>query len=169
VADEKGKVGMAEQSFIVPPMGDDTLVPSSLVVSQQLSKLPELIQNLQARLLDETDPLVYKGFQIAVDTDNQINRQYPMAIFYKLYNLKGKEPNKALSAKIQLTDDKGQVSSFPVIPLEESAVATGPGEVAIALNFPVKDLAPGKYRLTVETSDPATNQSVTSQTDLVLQ
>jgi len=145
------------------------LVLSSLVVSQQLSKLPELIQNLQARLLDETDPLIYKGFQIALDTGNQINRQYPMAIFYKLYNLKGSEPGKTLSAKIQFTDEKGQVNSFPPIALEESAVSTGQGEVAIALNFPIKDLAPGKYRLTVETSDGSTSKSVSAETDFVLQ
>jgi VWFA-related protein len=168
VADEKGKVGMAEQSLVIPPMASETLALSSLVVSQQLSKLPELIQNLQARLLDETDPLIYKGFQIAVDTGNQMNRQYPMAIFYKLYNLKGSEPRKALSAKIQLTDEKGQVNSFPPIPLEESAISTGPGEVAVALNFPLKDLAPGKYRLTVETSDGSTSKTVSGQTDIVL-
>ncbi len=169
VADERGKIGMAEQSLVIPPMASESLVLSSLVVSQQLSKLPELIQNLQARLLDETDPLIYKGFQIALDTGNQINRQYPMAIFYKLYNLKGSEPGKTLSAKIQFTDEKGQVNSFPPIALEESAVSTGQGEVAIALNFPIKDLAPGKYRLTVETSDGSTSKSVSAETDFVLQ
>jgi len=168
VADEKGKVGMAEQSLIVPPMSADGLTPSSLIVSQQLSRLPELIQNLQARLLDETDPLVYKGFQFSVG-DNQINRQYPMAIFYKLYNVKSNDPGKALSAKIQMTDEQGKVNAFPAIGLEESAVASGPGELTIALNFPVKDLAPGKYKLTVETSDGATNKTVLTQTELVLQ
>ena len=168
VADEKGKVGMAEQSLVVPPMTADELTPSSLVVSQQLSRLPELIQNLQARLLDETDPLVYKGFQLTVGTDNQINRQYPMAIFYKLYNVKGSEPSKALSAKIQLTDEQGKVNAFSPIGLGESAVATGPSEVTVALNFPIKDLAPGKYKLTVETSDGATNKTVSTQTEIVL-
>ena len=169
VADEKGKVGMAEQSLVVPPMSPDELTPSSLVVSQQLSKLPELIQNLQAQLLDEADPLVYKGFQFSVGADNQISRQYPMAIFYKLYNVKGNEPNKALSAKIQLTDEQGKVNAFPPIGLDETAVLTGPGEVTIALNFPIKDLAPGKYKLTVETSNGSTNKTVSTQTDLLLQ
>ena len=168
VADEKGKVGMAEQSLVVPTMRADEPTPSSLVVSQQLSRLPELIQNLQARLLDESDPLVYKGFALSVG-DNQINRQYPMAIFYKLYNVKNSEPGKALSAKIQMTDEQGKVNSFPPIGLEESAVASGPTELTIALNFPIKDLAPGKYKLTVETSDGATNKTVSAQTDLVLQ
>jgi VWFA-related protein len=168
VADEKGKVGMAEQSLVVPPMSADEVTPSSLIVSQELSRLPELIQNLQARLLDEADPLVYKGFQFSVG-NNQINRQYPMAIFYKLYNVQSNEPGKALSATIQMTDEQGKVNTFPPIGLEESAVASGPSELTIALNFPVKDLAPGKYKLMVETSDGATKKTVSTQTDIVLQ
>ena len=92
-----------------------------------------------------------------------------MAIFYKLYNVKGSEPSKALSAKIQLTDEQGKVNAFPPIGLEESAVATGPNEVTIALNFPIKDLAPGKYKLTVETSDGITNKTVSTQTEILLQ
>src|SRR5262249_17757605 len=113
-------------------------------------------------------PLIYKGFQIALDTGNQMNRQYPMAIFYKLYNLTGSEPGKALSAKIQLTDEKGQVNSFPPIPLQESAISTGPGEVAVALNFPFKDSPREKYKITVETSDGSTSKPVSGQTEIVL-
>ncbi|PYV89500.1 MAG: hypothetical protein DMG05_13370 [Acidobacteria bacterium] len=169
MADEKGKVGTAEQTLAVPPMSASGLAASSLVVSQQLAQLPELIQNLQARLLDETDPLIYKGFQISMAVENQINRQYPMAIFYKLYNLKGDAAGKSLTAKLQFTDEKGQVNAFPPIALDQSAFGTGRGEVAIGLNLPVKDLAPGKYQLTVETTDSAANQSVSSQTELILQ
>ncbi len=169
VADEKGKVGAAEQTLTIPAMPSDGLAGSSLVVSQQLSSLPELIQNLQAKLLDETDPLIYKGMQVSVPVENQVNRQYPMAVFYKVYNLKSNEQDRKLSAKVKLMDEKGQSSDFAAASLDELAYPTGPGEVAIGINLPLKDLAAGKYKLAVETADTSTNQSVALETELVVQ
>jgi hypothetical protein len=53
--------------------------------------------------------------------------------------------------------------------LEEAAYPTGPSEAAIGFNLPVKDLPAGKYQLKVETVDKAKNQSITSQTEMVIQ
>lgn len=168
VADEKGKVGTAEQTLSVPAMAAG-LTTSSVILSQEMTQLPELIKNMQARLLDEADPLIYRGIQILPPVENRLRRDNPVAIFYKLYNLAGNDPNRSLTAKVQLVDEKGQASDVPAIDLGEAAYPTGPSEVAIGFNLPVKDLSPGKYKLTVETVDNSKNQSVTSQVDLVLQ
>ncbi len=168
VADEKGKVGTAEQTLSVPVMAAG-LTTSSVILSQEMTQLPELIKNMQARLLDEADPLIYRGIQILPPVDNSLHRDNPVAIFYKLYNLAGNDPNRSLTAKVQLVDEKGQASDLPPIDLVEAAYPTGPSEVAIGFNLPVKDLSPGKYKLIVETVDNSRNQSVTSQVDLVLQ
>jgi VWFA-related protein len=169
VADEKGKVGTAEQALAIPPMPSSGIAASSLVVSQQMAYLPELIQSLQARLLDESDPLIYKGIQISAPVENQLSRQHPAVVFYKLYNLKSSEDDTGLTAKVQLIDEKGKANTFPPIALKELAYPSGNGEVAIGFNLPVKDLAPGKYQLTVETVDTAAKQSVSNQTELVLE
>ena len=169
IADEKGKVGTSEQTLSVPPMPESGLVSSSLVVSQEMMQLPELIRNLQARLLDETDPLIYKGIQILPPAENSLRRESPVAVFYKLYNLTGEDLKRKFTAKVQLTDEKGQANELPAIDLDEAAYSSGPSEVAVGFNLPLKDLSPGKYRLTVETTDTSKNQTVTSQAELVLQ
>jgi VWFA-related protein len=169
IADEKGKIGTSEQTLSVPAMPSAGMVSSSLVVSQEMAQLPELIRNMQTRLLDETDPLIYKGIQIYPPVENHLIRDQPVAIFYKLYNLSGNEQDRNLTAKVQLVDEKGAVSEIPQISLEEAAYPTGPTEAAVGFNLPLKELAPGKYQLTVETVDTAKNQKITSQTELVLQ
>jgi VWFA-related protein len=169
IADEKGKVGTSEQTLSVPPMPASGLASSSLVVSQEMAQLPELIRNMQAKLLDETDPLIYKGIQIFPPVENSLSRENPIAVFYKLYNLAGSEQNRNLTAKVQLVDEKGQTNELQPIALGEATYPTGPSEVAIGFNLPLKDLSPGKYRLTVETVDAAQSQSVTSQTEFMLQ
>ena len=168
IADEKGKVGTSEQTLAVPPMPTG-LASSSLVVSQEMAQLPDLIKNMQTRLLDEPDPLIYKGIQILPPVGNIVRRESPIAVFYKLYNLEGNQASRSLTANVQIIDEKGQVSEIPAMDLEEAAYPTGPSEVAIGFNLPLKDLPPGKYQLKVETVDKAKNQSITSQTEMVVQ
>ena len=168
IADEKGKVGTSEQTLAVPPMPAG-LASSSLVVSQEMTQLPDLIKNMQTRLLDEADPLIYKGIQILAPVGNTVRRENPIAVFYKLYNLEGNEASRSLSANVQIIDEKGQVNELPSMDLEEAAYPTGPSETAIGFNLPLKDLPPGKYQLKVETTEKTKNQSVTSQVEMVVQ
>jgi VWFA-related protein len=168
IADEKGKVGTSEQTLAVPPMPAG-LASSSLVVSQEMTQLPDLIKNIQTRLLDEADPLIYKGIQILPPVGNTVRRESPIAIFYKLYNLQGDGATRSLMANVQIINEKGQVSDLPSMDLVEAAYPTGPSEAAIGFNLPLKDLPPGKYQLKVETVDKAKNQSITSQVDMVVQ
>jgi hypothetical protein len=168
IADEKGKVGTSEQTLAVPPMPAG-LASSSLVVSQEMTQLPDLIKNMQTRLLDEADPLIYKGIQILPPVGNTVRRENPIAVFYKLYHLGGNEASRSLTANVQIIDEKGQISEIPPMDLQEAAYPTGPSEAAIGFNLPLKDLPPGKYQLKVETVDKTKNQSITSQTEMVVQ
>jgi VWFA-related protein len=168
IADEKGKVGTSEQALAVPPMPAG-LASSSLVVSQEMAQLPDLIKNIQTRLLDEADPLIYKGIQIFAPVGNTVRRENPIAVFYKLYNLGGDESNRSLTANVKIVDEKGQVSELPAMDLEDAAYPTGPSEAAIGFNLPLKDLAPGKYQLQVQTLDKTKNESVSSAVEMVVQ
>jgi len=168
IADEKGKVGTSEQTLAVPPMPAG-LASSSLVVSQEMTQLPDLIKNIQTRLLDEADPLIYKGIQIMAPVGNTMHRAHPLAVFYKLYNLEGNEADRSLTANVQIIDEKGQVNELPPMDLEDAVYPTGPSEAAIGFNLPLKDLPPGKYQLKVETIERTKNQSITSQTEMVVQ
>ncbi len=63
-SDESNNLGAAEQSLEVPALPEHGFAVSSLVMAEQLSQLPDLIKNLQAQLLDQSDPLLFSKTQI---------------------------------------------------------------------------------------------------------
>lgn len=65
-------------------------------------------------------------------------------------------------------DEKGKEYSLDPIPLKNAMSAEGNAEAAVALSLPFKDLPPGKYRLIVETSEAASAETATLETDLEL-
>lgn len=169
VATKKGKrVGTAQQDLIIPVMPDSSLACSSLVVSQQVQKLPGLIMDLQAKLLKETDPFIHKGWQVTPLMENLLDRDRPLAVFYRIYNLTQKEKERNLTAKIQWTDEHGESRVFTKN-LDKIAQPTKERQVAVALYFPIDQFTPGKYGLSVETTDLATGQSVTRATEVSMQ
>jgi len=72
-------------------------------------------------------------------------------------------------AKPRLIDEKGQTHDLPTIKLTRVVQPSGPGQVTLGFNFPIRDLEPGKYRLVIETVDSVNNQSATCQTNVELQ
>jgi VWFA-related protein len=167
VADEKGKAGTSELNMEIPAQTQTGWSTSTLILSQDLQQLPELIQNMQTRLLDETDPMIFRGFQIRAPLVPQYDRQRNIVVFYRIYGKEAK-PGPGMVAKLELSDEKGQKQAGPTIPLNDLIQATGKGELTVGFSFPVKDYQPGKYKLTVETINPEANQKVVTESDLTL-
>lgn len=168
IADEKGKIGTTEQSLVIPPLPADGMATSSLVMTQQMNQLPDLIKNIQSKLMEENDPLAYKGMQLIPDVDQILSKTGSVAIYYKVYNLKSNPQNLHLVAKIQVIDEKGAPATNESLVLDDATQSTGASEAAVGFSIPLKDLAPGKYQLKVETRDTEQNQSVTSGTEFAI-
>jgi VWFA-related protein len=168
IADDKGKFGAAEQSLIIPPMPESGLAASSLVVADRVSRLPDLIQNLQAKLLEESDPLIFNGVQVVPSVENQLPVGTPGLVFFRIYNLSADPQQRKIVATVRLLGEKGEQLDFPPIPLDQYIVPAGRTEVIVAMNLPFEKVAPGKYKLVIEAADTASNQSVMVQTDLQL-
>ncbi len=124
ISDEDERIGGAEQSLLVPPKPSEGLAMSSLVVTQQMTMLPALIQDIQSQLLQDDDPLIYRSYQVSVPADTHLDPRRPMIVFYKLYNV-GDQTQHELEAKVQLTDEKGNMSTIPSLPLNAHAVSSG--------------------------------------------
>ena len=169
VADEKGKVGSAEQSIVVPPLVQNDLAGSTLIVAQTLYRLPSLIQDLQAKLLEENDPLIFRGFRVVPSVENILPANKPVGLIFKTYNLSGNVEQRKLMAQVQLTGENGASQTFPPIPLDEHLYSTGGTEGVIGINVPLGNMAPGKYRLVVTTTEGVSNRSFSLQTELELQ
>ena len=75
-----------------------------------------------------------------------------------------------MTAQIQLADESGRGSRFPLIPLGKSNIQSRiPGTVDVVFNLSLKNVQPGRYKLTLLTRAPAASgQSVSFQTNIVV-
>ncbi len=167
IEDEQGKIGSASQTLVVPAVSHSDLVASSLVVADQVSRSSDLLQNLQAALLEESDPLTFAGLQVSQSADNQVSVNNPVQVFFKLYNLDGNPDRKTLLANVRLINENGEAQALPPFPLDQNFFPTGKGEGVVGLNLPFDKVAAGKYRLVIETREAASARSVTVETDLI--
>jgi hypothetical protein len=166
IADTKGKVGSAEQTLIVHPLAQGALAASSLILAEKANRLPPLIQDLQVKLLDESDPLIYRGLQIVPSVDCQISVGSAVAVLFKLYNLSGDVEKRNLVAQVQLTNEKGEAQTLPPITIDEHFSPTGKTEGMVGLNLPFSNIAPGKYHLAIAASEGSSNRAVTLAAEL---
>ena len=88
------------------------------MVAEKVAHLPALIQNIEARLLDDSDPLAYSGMQISPSIENKSPVNSPLAVLFKLYNPAGGLDRWKAIVKARLLDEAGKESALPPISLE---------------------------------------------------
>ena len=118
VVGKNERAGTAERVFALPATG---LAMSSVVVTQQMVEMPGLIR----RLLEESHPLRYFGAEVALPVELEVDRQSPVVVFFKLYNLRDNQQTRELSAKVQLMDEYDQGGVFPPVSLVDVAYPSG--------------------------------------------
>ena len=118
VSDGASNLGSMEQSIDIPAPRDGGITASSLVVAEKVAHLPALIQNIEARLLDDSDPLAYSGMQISPGIENKSPVNSPLAVLFKLYNPAGGLDRWKAIVKARLLDEAGKESALPPISLE---------------------------------------------------
>jgi len=165
-ADESGSLGSAEQFLEVPPLSEKGFGVSSLILAENTSSLPDLIQNLQNQLLDQVNPLVYSGKLLQLSADNRIPVNSSVAVMFRAYNLPGAPEEWRLTATAMLSGEDGRKIALPSMDITETLSPTGPAEAAVAVSLPFQNVPPGKYRLAIQATEPRSGQSATLQTDL---
>ncbi len=167
-SDGANNLGSMEQPVEIPAPSEGGIALSSLVIAERVSQLPALIQNIQAKLLDESDPLVYSGMQISPSIENKSPIDSPLAVFFKLYNPAGGLDRWKATVKATLQDEAGKQYTLPPIPLENNPSQSLNTVATIACTLRFQDLVPGKYKLMIEASDPMSSLNAKVQTDLEL-
>ena len=168
VSDEADSIGSTEQPLEVPAEPEHGLAVSSLVVAAGTSALPDLVQNIQAQMLDDSDPLFYKGMQIIPSADNRVLAGSGIPLMFIIYKRDGDASQWKLQAKVKLVSEKGEELTQPGIDLggQISMVNKSEAVVGIILNF--ASAQPGKYKLIFQTTDASSAETATAQTDLEL-
>jgi VWFA-related protein len=166
VSDESNNLGSMEQSMEVPLLPEQGLGAGSLVVAEQTSRLPDLIQHIQAQMLDQTDPLIFLGAQIEPSAENKISFNSGVFVLFRLYGLSG-DPNQwNLTAKTKLLDKKGNATVLELISIKDSVLSLGKGVAAVGLSLPFANIDPGTYRLTVEVMEGISAEHTVLETDV---
>jgi VWFA-related protein len=165
-SDEGDNLGSAEQILEIPAFPQSGLTGSSLVVADAVSALSDLIRDIDARLLDESDPLAYPGWQVYPSVENRLPVGSPVAVFFKLYNLIGGTNQQKLMAKARLLGEQGEVLTLPPIPLDENISRTGRTEALVGITLPFKQELPGKYALALEISELVSDQVLNFHTNI---
>ncbi len=159
----------AEEELVPSPFPDG-LEGSNLVLSQQLIPLADLSGDEQQSLLEDGDSLIFKDVVILPPMDDQIDRHYPVTFCYRLYNLTYPNGTEGMTAQIQLADESGRVSRFPLVRLEKGRTQSRrSGTVDVGFNLSFKDVQPGRYKLTLLTRAPAAGrQAVSFETTIMV-
>jgi VWFA-related protein len=169
VTDGSSNLGSAEQSFEVTAKPKQGLAVNSLVVVAQKSALPNLVQDVQAQMLDDSDPLVHNGMQITPSVRHRLPAGAAIYVLFKIYNINGVSNQWKLQVKAKLVGEKGEEFIQPSIDLSETKlVATGSSEATAGLDLAFPGAKPGKYILFIETSEAGFGEVAASQTDIEL-
>jgi VWFA-related protein len=164
-SDEADNLGSVEQPFEVPQFPENGIAGSSLVLAEDVLRLPDLIQNLQTRLLDDNEPLLYSGMQILPSVENKLPVGALLPVFFKIY--RSAPDNRAkLVAQAKLISESGEERLLPSIPLDENISRSSAVESTVGLRLPFEGTSPGKYTLMIQASDGVSPQPLTVQTDL---
>jgi hypothetical protein len=166
VSDEGGNLGSTEQTLEIPALPSTGFGSSSLVIPNSVTRLPDLIQNLQNRLYDSTDPMIYAGMQISPSIENRLPVAAPVPVFLRIYNISGGSEKWSLVVNARLVSDNGQEIVLSSLPVDKNLSRASAGEAIIGLSLPFENQLPGKFKVIVEIQDSASGQSAAVQEDV---
>ncbi len=168
VADATNNLGSVEQSLEIPAFPDNGPAVSSLVLVEQTSPVPELIRELRAQMLEESDPFSYLKAQIEPRVEHKLNSNSDIRVFFRIYSLSRAAHQTGWTAKAILRSENGQEYELPRIDLHKMMVSVGNGEFAASFSLRFADAPPGRYSLRIEAAETQSGKTATAQTDIDL-
>jgi GWxTD domain-containing protein len=156
-----GNTGTYEMRLDVPHMDDDVLSASTLILADQLEKVPTKSIG--------TGYFVIGSSKVRPRMDKTFSRREKMGIYMQLYNFDADEkthkPDGTIAYEIVKVSDAKDAPVQKVFEFSEDVknVQGGASQVVIEKLLPLSDLDPGQYKLTIKATDKlrTPNQTVT--------
>jgi GWxTD domain-containing protein len=156
-----GNTGTYEMRLDVPHMDDDVLSASTLILADQLEKVPTKSIG--------TGYFVIGSSKVRPRMDKTFSRKEKMGIYMQLYNFDADEkthkPDGTIAYEIVKVGDAKDAPVQKVFEFSEDVknVQGGASQVVIEKLLPLSDLDPGQYKLTIKATDKlrTPNQTVT--------
>jgi GWxTD domain-containing protein len=154
------RVGSWSRGIVVPEFSDDKLAASSLIVADQLEKVPS--KSVGAGNFVIGDTKVRPRVEPANGQPAMFKRDQKVNFWMQVYNLGLDQQTHKPSAKfsyeiVNIADNK------PVVRTEETTMQMGNiGEqVTLEKSLPLTNVPPGIYRVTIKVDDNISKQTIT--------
>ena len=156
---KSGNVGVINTRLQVPRYDDVTLEASSLILADQLERVP-------AKQIG-TGQFVLGSSKVRPKLDGEFPSNEKLGIYMQVYNLKPDDKTHKSSATFQYTVKKGSEQVMQFKETSEEMKQTGE-QVTIERLLPLATLAPGKYSLEVVATDTLSNKTVSKTADFTV-
>ena len=156
---KSGNVGVINTRLQVPRYDDDTLEASSLILADQLERVP-------AKQIG-TGQFVLGSSKVRPKLDGEFPSNEKLGIYMQVYNLKPDDKTHKSNATFQYTVKKGNEQVMQFKETSEEMKQTGE-QVTIERLLPLATLAPGKYSLEVVATDTLSKKTVSKTADFTV-
>lgn len=158
---QSGNVGVINTRLAVPRYAEDKLDASSLILADQLERVPAKQIGLGQFVLGST--------KVRPRLDSDFTNADRLGIYLQVYNFKADDKTHKSNSTFQFSVKKG---NQPVPDMQfkltgDEMKQTG-DQVTIERWLPLASLAPGKYTLEINATDGVANQSISKTADFTV-
>lgn len=149
-----------ETPLQIDPYDGKKFTLGGVVLSKTLQPVDQIATDVDASLLEDRTPMIIKGMQITPAASYSFKKSDRVILYSQVYEplLKADAPPRVVAGYSIVDASNKQVFFSGPVALEEY-VQKGNAVVPFGLLVPVKDLAPGNYKLVLQAADGAHNQA----------
>jgi hypothetical protein len=156
---QSGNIGVVNSRLAVPRYNDDKLDTSSLILADQLERVPAKQIGAGQFVLGST--------KVRPRLESDFTTSDRLGIYLQVYNLKPDEKTHKSNATFQFTVKKGAEQVLQFKETSEEMKQTG-DQITIERWLPLATLAPGKYTLEFSATDTLSNQTISRTADFTV-
>jgi GWxTD domain-containing protein len=153
------RVGTWSHGIMVPEFNEDKLASSSLILADQMEKVPSKNVGSGSFVIGETK-LAYPHLDGADGKPASFKHDQRMSLWMQVYNLQADEKTKKSSANIEY-EIVNLANNQAVLHSSESTDTMGSGDqVTLEKSLALNKFPPGVYKLTVKVDDNVSKQQI---------
>jgi hypothetical protein len=143
----------------VPRYGDDKLEASTLILADQIERVPAKQIGLGQFVLGSS--------KVRPKLNQEFTTVERMGIFLQVYNLKVDDKSHKASATVEYRVRKDQQEVLKMVESSDQLNQTGE-QITIERILPLNALEPGRYKLEIQATDQLTKQSVSRSAEFTV-
>lgn len=156
---QSGNVGVVNTRLAVPRYEDDKLSASTLILADQLERVP-------AKQIG-TGQFVLGSSKVRPKLDSEFTTSDKLGIYMQVYNLKVDEKSHKANASVQYLVKKGDQEIFHLTETSEQMKQNGE-QITIERLLPLATLAPGRYTLRINATDQLTRETISRNAEFTV-